>query len=137
MPFLIEAIVAVTLLAAIVLALILGKRHARRLQRARHIHVDRFKLKRRHAAIELEVFGSREVVDAIRGYAKEHHATIEEATRQARTYLREIVPKFNPLAADRTIEEVHDGPRQRRAHPVGGEEVELGDDLSHGRPGPA
>jgi glycerol-3-phosphate O-acyltransferase len=96
MPFLIEALIAAIVLAAI--ALILGKRHARRFQRARRIHVDRFKLKRRHAAIELEVFGSREVVDAIRGYAKEHHASIEEATRQARTYLREIVPKFNLLA---------------------------------------
>jgi len=98
MPFLVDAVIAALLIAAIVLALILGKRHARRLQRARHIHVDRFKLKRRHAAIELEVFGTREVVDAIRGYAKEHHASIEEATRQARTYLREIVPKFNLLA---------------------------------------
>ena len=38
------------------------------------------------------------MVDAIRGYAKEHHSTIDEATRQARTYLREIVPKFNLLA---------------------------------------
>jgi len=98
MPFLIEALIAVAFLAAIALALVLGKRHARRLQRARRIHVDRFKLKGRHAAIELEVFGSREVVEAIRGYAKEHHASIEEATRQARTYLREIVPKFNLLA---------------------------------------
>ncbi len=78
MTYLIEAIIAVLLIAAIVLALIFGKR--------------------RHADIELEVFGSREVVDAIRGYAKDHHATIEEATRQARTYLREIVPKFNLLA---------------------------------------
>ncbi len=98
MSFLTEAVIAVILLAAIALGLILGKRHARRLQRARRIHVDRFKLKRRHAAIELEVFGSRDVVDAIRGYAKEHHSSIEEATHQARSYLREIVPKFNLLA---------------------------------------
>jgi glycerol-3-phosphate O-acyltransferase len=96
MPFLIEGLVAVIVLAGI--ALVLGKRHARRLQRTRRIHVDRFKLKRRHAAIELEVFGSREVVDAVRHYAKEHHTSIEDATRQARTYLREIVPKFNLLA---------------------------------------
>ena len=96
MSFLIAAVVAALVLAAI--TLIVGKRHARRLQRSRRIHVDRFKLKRRHAAIELEVFGSREVVDGIRNYAKEHHASIEEATRQARTYLREIVPKFNLLA---------------------------------------
>src|ERR1043166_893502 len=96
MRLLIEVLVAVLILAAI--ALVVGKRHARRFQRRRRIHVDRFKLKRRHADIELEVFGSREVVDAIRGYAKEHHTSIEDATRQARTYLREIVPKFNLLA---------------------------------------
>src|SRR4029077_13355548 len=95
---LIEGLIAAAILAAIVTAVFLGKRHARRLQRARRIHVDRFKLKRRHAAIELEVFASREVVDAIRGYAKEHHVSIEEATHQARVYLREIVPKFNLLA---------------------------------------
>src|SRR2546421_4514829 len=87
----------VALLAGAV-ALVLGKRHARRYQRERKIHIDRFKLKRRHADIELEVFGSREVVDAIRGYAKEHHTSIEDATRQARIYLREIVRKFNLLA---------------------------------------
>jgi glycerol-3-phosphate O-acyltransferase len=96
MPFLIAAVVSAFVLAAI--ALVVGKRSARRLQHSRRIHVDRFKLKRRHAAIDLEVFGSRDVVDAIRFYAKEHHASIEEATRQARTYLREIVPKFNLLA---------------------------------------
>jgi glycerol-3-phosphate O-acyltransferase len=93
---LIAALVVLLVLGAI--ALVVGKRHARRLQRSRHIHVDRFKLKRRHAAIELEVFGSREVVDAVRGYAKEHHVSIEDATHQARIYLREIVPKFNLLA---------------------------------------
>ncbi|MEA2163754.1 MAG: glycerol-3-phosphate O-acyltransferase [Thermoanaerobaculia bacterium] len=94
--FLIAALVVVLVLGAI--ALVMGKRHARRLQRSRHIRVDRFKLKRRHAAIELEVFGSREVVDAVRLYAKEHHVSIEDATQQARVYLREIVPKFNLLA---------------------------------------
>ena len=93
---LITALVVVLVLGAI--ALVMGKRHARRLQRSRHIRVDRFKLKRRHAAIELEVFGSREVVDAVRFYAKEHHVSIEDATQQARVYLREIVPKFNLLA---------------------------------------
>ena len=96
MRLLIEVLIIVLILVAI--ALVLGKRHARRFQRRRRIHVDRFKLKRRHADIELEVFGNREVVDAIRGYAKEHHTSIEDATRQARTYLREIVPKFNLLA---------------------------------------
>src|SRR5258708_6341279 len=88
----------IVLLVLGVLALVLGNRHARRFQPSGRIRVDRFKLKRRHADIELEVFGSREVVDAIRGYAKDHHASIEEATHQARVYLREIVPKFNLLA---------------------------------------
>ena len=87
---------AVVLAAA--LAFTVGKRHARKLQRARHIRIDRFKLKRRHADIELEVFGSREVVHAVQAYAKEHHVSTEEAMRQAKTYLREIVPKFNLLA---------------------------------------
>src|SRR5256885_15956504 len=81
-----------------ILALLLGKRHARRFQRSRRIHIDRFKLKRRHADIELEVFGSREIVEAVRTYAHDHHVSTEEAMRQAKTYLREIVPKFNLLA---------------------------------------
>jgi glycerol-3-phosphate O-acyltransferase len=87
--------------AAIVLlafAFALGKRHARRLQRQRRIRIDRFKLKRRHADIELEVFGSRDVVQAVQAYAKENHVSTEEAMKQARMYLREIVPKFNLLA---------------------------------------
>jgi len=75
-----------------------GKRHARRLQRAQRIHVDRFKLKRRHAEIELEVFGSRDIVRAIQDYAKQHHVSVDEAKRQASIYLKEIVPKFNLLA---------------------------------------
>jgi glycerol-3-phosphate O-acyltransferase len=75
-----------------------GKRHARRLQRAQRIHVDRFKLKRRHAEIELEVFGSRDIVRAIQDYAKQHHVSVDEAKRQAGIYLKEIVPKFNLLA---------------------------------------
>src|SRR5258708_37255245 len=88
----------IVLLVLGVLALVLGNRHARRFQPSGRIRVDRFKLKRRHAAIELEVFGSHEVVDAVRVYAKERHVSIEEATHQARVYLREIVPKFNLLA---------------------------------------
>ena len=88
---------AVALLAGIAAAAF-GKRHARRLQHARRIKVDRFKLKRRHAEIELEVFGSREVVQAVQAYAREHHVSVEAATKQARLYLREIVPKFNLLA---------------------------------------
>ena len=84
--------------ALFVVVFALGKRHARRLQRKRRIRIDRFKLKQRHADIELEVFGSREVVHAVQTYAKEQHVTTEEARTVARTYLREIVPKFNLLA---------------------------------------
>ena len=89
---------AAALIVLVVAALVFGKRHARRFQRRGHIRIDRFKLKRRHAEIELEVFGSRELVAAIHQYAKDHRVTIEVATRQARTYLQEIVPKFNLLA---------------------------------------
>ena len=92
------AIGVVVLLAIGVVAFAVSKRHARRYQRARRIRVDRFKLKRRHAEIELEVFGSREVVEAVREYARTHHTGIDEATAQAKVYLREIVPKFNLLA---------------------------------------
>jgi glycerol-3-phosphate O-acyltransferase len=95
----VSLIAAIFLVGAIALAAVLwGKRHARRLQRSRRIRVDRYKLKRRHAEIELEVFGSRDVVDAVREYAKSHHVTIDEARKQAGVYLREIVPKFNLLA---------------------------------------
>ncbi len=96
MTTLFAAAVALVLLAGIGVAI--GKRHARRYQRERRIHVDKFKLKRRHAEIELEVFGSREIVRAVQEYAKQHHVSVEQATRQARQYLQEIVPKFNLLA---------------------------------------
>jgi glycerol-3-phosphate O-acyltransferase len=87
-------------IAAIVVAaaFLFGKRHARRFQRARRIRIDRFKLKGQHAEIELEVFGSRAVVDAVRDYASAHHVGIAAATQQARQYLQEILPKFNLLA---------------------------------------
>jgi len=91
-------LVLVALTVLTVTAIILGKRHARRLQRSRKIHIDRFKLKRQHADIELEVFGHREVVQAIQRYARDNHVSTEVATKQARTYLAEIVPKFNLLA---------------------------------------
>lgn len=102
MPYTVLMLRIEVILAALVLVAIaaywLGKRHARRLQHRRHIRIDRFKLKRRHADIELEVFGSREVVQAVQAWAKEHHVTTEAAMKQARMYLREIVPKFNLLA---------------------------------------
>jgi glycerol-3-phosphate O-acyltransferase len=91
-------IAVAALVVVVVAAYLLGKRHARRLQHARRIRIDRFKLKQRHADIELEVFGSHEVVQAVQAYAKEHRVTTDAAKRQARTYLREIVPKFNLLA---------------------------------------
>ena len=90
--------IALAVLAAAVIVFVAAKKHARKLHRARRIHIDRFKLKRRHADIELEVFGSPEVVKAVQAYAKENRVTTEEATRTAREYLREIVPKFNLLA---------------------------------------
>ncbi len=91
-------IAATVVLVVIAIVVAILKRHARRLQHDRRIHIDRFKLKRRHADIELEVFGSREVVHAIQAYAKENRVSTEEAMRKARAYLREIVPKFNLLA---------------------------------------
>ena len=94
--FLLGAAVAVAVL--VTAAVTWGKRSARRLQRERRIHIDKFKLKRRHAEIELEVFGSPEIVRAVQSYAKEHRVSIEEARAQARKYLQEIVPKFNLLA---------------------------------------
>src|SRR5437867_1245174 len=93
----IEIAIAALILVAVA-AYFLGKRHARRLQHERRIRIDRFKLKQRHADIELEVFGSREVVQAVQAYAKENHVSTEAALKQAKTYLREIVPKFNLLA---------------------------------------
>src|SRR5260370_37041740 len=92
----IEIAVAAAVVTAIVVYLI-GKRHARRLQHARRIHIDRFKLKQRHADIALEVFGSREVVAAVQAYAKQNNVTTEAAMKQARNYLQEIVPKFKLL----------------------------------------
>src|ERR1051326_3383489 len=92
------AALLIALAIAAIILFILGKRHARRFQRAQRIHIDRLKLFRSHADIELEVFGSRAVVDAIREYARSHHVTTEEAAGKARVYLREIVPKFNLLA---------------------------------------
>jgi glycerol-3-phosphate O-acyltransferase len=93
--------ILVVLALAIVLALAAaawGKQHARKFQRERRIHIDQFKLKRRHAEIELEVFGSPEIVRAVQAYAKEHHVSVEVARAQAKKYLQEIVPKFNLLA---------------------------------------
>jgi glycerol-3-phosphate O-acyltransferase len=89
---------AVALVAVAVGGVAWGKKSARRLQRERRIRIDRFKLKRRHAEIELEVFGSREIVQAVQTYARDHHVSIEQARQQAGQYLQEIVPKFNLLA---------------------------------------
>jgi glycerol-3-phosphate O-acyltransferase len=94
--YLLGAAAAVVVLA--IASVTWGKRSARKLQRERRIRIDKFKLKRRHAEIELEVFGSPEVVRAVQNYAKEHHVSVEQAREQAKKYLQEIVPKFNLLA---------------------------------------
>ncbi len=94
-------ILLIALAVLVVLAMpvfVYAKKHARRLQREQRIRINRFKLKSRYAEIELEVFGSREVVQAVQTYAKEHHVSVDQAREQARKYLREIVPKFNLLA---------------------------------------
>jgi glycerol-3-phosphate O-acyltransferase len=95
----VRLLIVIVVLALVALAVaVVAKRHARRLQRSRRIHIDRFKLKKRHAEIELEVFGSREVVHAVQAYAKENHVPVDTAMKKARQYLTEIVPKFNLLA---------------------------------------
>jgi len=94
-PLLIAGLVLVVLAIPVVAW---GKTHARRLQHDRRIRIDKFKLKSRYAEIELEVFGSRDLVQAVQTYAKQHHVTVDQAKQQARKYLREIVPKFNLLA---------------------------------------
>ncbi|MCA1732738.1 MAG: 1-acyl-sn-glycerol-3-phosphate acyltransferase [Acidobacteria bacterium] len=83
---------------AVMLAFAFGRRHARRLQRETGVRIERFKMKRRHDEIALEVFGSREVIEAIKGYARARRIAVAEAERQARSYLDEILPRFNLLA---------------------------------------
>jgi glycerol-3-phosphate O-acyltransferase len=112
------SIAILVVLTVLAIAFALGKRSARRLHHQRRIHIDRFKLKRRHAEIQLEVFGSREVIDAIRAYAKEHHVSVEVATLRARTYLYEIVPKFNLLAYYRFGAPIARGIMHFLYHPV-------------------
>jgi glycerol-3-phosphate O-acyltransferase len=90
------AAVAVLALAAGVAAWM--RKSARSLVHARRLRIDRFKLRRKHADIRLEVFADRDVVTAVRNYARDHKVSIEAATRQAHIYLTEIVPKFNLLA---------------------------------------
>ena len=89
---------AAAIALAVMLAFALGRRHARRLQRETGVRIERYKMKRRHDEIALEVFGSREVVEAIKGYARNRRIAIAEAERQARSYLDEILPRFNLLA---------------------------------------
>jgi glycerol-3-phosphate O-acyltransferase len=90
--------VTIGLVVVAVLVSALANRHARRLIRERRLRVDRYKMRRKHTEIRLEVFGSPRVVDAVKQYAREHHVSLEAAERQARLYLMEIVPKFNLLA---------------------------------------
>ncbi len=90
------AAVAVLALAAGVAAWM--RKSARSLVHTRRLRIDRFKLRRKHADIRLEVFADRNVVTAVRNYARDRKVSIEAATRQAHIYLTEIVPKFNLLA---------------------------------------
>jgi glycerol-3-phosphate O-acyltransferase len=92
--------VEVTIVGAVLVLLVsaLANRHARRLIRERRLRIDRYKTRRKHAEIRLEVFASPRVVEAVKQYAKEHRVTLDAAERQARIYLMEIVPKFNLLA---------------------------------------
>ncbi|HEY5611320.1 MAG TPA: 1-acyl-sn-glycerol-3-phosphate acyltransferase [Thermoanaerobaculia bacterium] len=85
-------------IAGVATIALLARRHARGLIRERRIRIDRFKLRRKHAEIRLDVFSDPEVIAAIRAYAKEHHIEVAAAERQAHLYLTEIVPKFNLLA---------------------------------------
>ena len=91
-------VAAVVLLLAIFGTAVWMRRSARALVHARRLRIDRFKLRRKHAEIQLDVFSDRNVVAEIRNYAKTHKVSVDTATHQAHTYLREIVPKFNLLA---------------------------------------
>jgi glycerol-3-phosphate O-acyltransferase len=91
-------IIAGILVVLVLLLTGMGRRHARTLHHARRIHLDRFKLKNRHALIRLEVFASEEVVSAVKLYARENHVPVETARQKAGIYLNEILPKFNLLA---------------------------------------
>jgi glycerol-3-phosphate O-acyltransferase len=92
-------LVAAAALAAAAFGMALAaRRSARALVYRKRLRIDRFKLRRKHTEIRLDVFSDPEVVAAIRGYASEHRTSIDEADRQAHQYLAEIVPRFNLLA---------------------------------------
>ena len=74
--------IAVAAFVVTIAAVAWGKKSARKLQRERRIHIDQFKLKRRHAEIELEVFGSRgDRAGRADVRAASITSTIEQATR--------------------------------------------------------
>ncbi|MBI2214254.1 MAG: 1-acyl-sn-glycerol-3-phosphate acyltransferase [Acidobacteria bacterium] len=87
----------VVVVFAIVAATLLN-RHARELVRTRKLRINRYKMRRKHSEIRLDVFGSPRVVDAVKKYAHDHKVSLDAAERQARIYLFEIMPKFNLLA---------------------------------------
>ncbi len=91
------AVLAAALIAA-ALAVLLAPRAARRLIRDRKLHIERFKLKRKHDEIAAAVFASERVRREIAAWARAHDVSEEEGERKARQYFREIVPKFNLLA---------------------------------------
>ncbi|HEU5162111.1 MAG TPA: 1-acyl-sn-glycerol-3-phosphate acyltransferase [Thermoanaerobaculia bacterium] len=83
---------------ALVLALLLAPRSARRLIREKKLRIERFKLKRKHEEIAAAVFASARVRSAIVAWSAERGVAESEGERKAREYFREIVPKFNLLA---------------------------------------
>ncbi|HEY0593541.1 MAG TPA: 1-acyl-sn-glycerol-3-phosphate acyltransferase [Thermoanaerobaculia bacterium] len=91
------AAAAAALIAAAVVILV-APRAARRLIRERKLHVERFKLKRKHDEIAAAVFASERVRREIAAWSREHGVPLGEGERRARQYFREIVPKFNLLA---------------------------------------
>lgn len=90
--------VAVVLVALALVAGAFLNRHARDLVRTRKLRINRYKMRRKHAEIRLDVFGSPSVVEAVKKYAHDHKVSLEAAERQAKLYLFEIMPKFNLLA---------------------------------------
>jgi glycerol-3-phosphate O-acyltransferase len=92
------ATAAVAAFLAAVLALLVAPRAARRLIRERHLHIERFKLARKHEEIAAAVFASPRVRQEIASWSRERGLPEEVGEKTARQYFREIVPKFNLLA---------------------------------------
>lgn len=92
------AVAAAVALVAAVVAILVAPRAARRLIRERKLHVERFKLARKHEEIAAAVFASERVRREIAAWARARGVPEAEGEAKARQYFREIVPKFNLLA---------------------------------------